>query len=159
MTWLLVYFEFDSGDFFNIVPHCFYSNSSKQQCLFILFGFVEISVVVKVQLSFFLGFPAVIMSNDATAQQTNLEHWMRDLPVQLKDVPFIYLAIPGIFLNVITALDFHLMSWKVTMRQTMHSYVMPYSLSSWKGSSLLLKFFFYNKVYFEMLFKMTQTFF
>lgn len=36
------------------------------------------------------------MSNDTIAQQMNLEHWMRDLPVQLKDVPLIYLAIPGI---------------------------------------------------------------
>lgn len=35
------------------------------------------------------------MSNDTTAQQMNLEHWMRDLPIQLKDVPLIYLAIPG----------------------------------------------------------------
>ncbi|XP_026321565.1 PI-PLC X domain-containing protein 3 [Hyposmocoma kahamanoa] len=38
---------------------------------------------------------AIIMSNDTIAQQMNLEHWMRDLPVQLKDVPLIYLAIPG----------------------------------------------------------------
>lgn len=36
------------------------------------------------------------MSNDTKAQQLQLEHWMRDLPEQLKDVPLIYLAIPGI---------------------------------------------------------------
>ncbi|KAI8439271.1 hypothetical protein MSG28_013108 [Choristoneura fumiferana] len=29
------------------------------------------------------------------AQEFNLESWMKDLPEQLKDIPFIYLAIPG----------------------------------------------------------------
>lgn len=28
----------------------------------------------------------------------DLEHWMRDLPEQIKNLPFIYLAIPGKFI-------------------------------------------------------------
>ncbi|CAH2984002.1 unnamed protein product [Chilo suppressalis] len=35
------------------------------------------------------------MSEESTAQIINLEHWMGNLPDQLKDIPFIYLAIPG----------------------------------------------------------------
>lgn len=35
------------------------------------------------------------MCEDGSAQNVNLENWMRDLPEQLKNVPFIYLAIPG----------------------------------------------------------------
>lgn len=35
------------------------------------------------------------MSDDSSAQRINLETWMSDLPPQLKDVPVIYLAIPG----------------------------------------------------------------
>ncbi|CAB3253166.1 unnamed protein product [Arctia plantaginis] len=35
------------------------------------------------------------MSDDISAQNFNLESWMNDLPPQLKDVPLIYLAIPG----------------------------------------------------------------
>lgn len=38
---------------------------------------------------------AFIMGEDSAAQRINLEHWMRELPAQLKDVPLIYLAIPG----------------------------------------------------------------
>ncbi|XP_053610444.1 PI-PLC X domain-containing protein 3 isoform X2 [Plodia interpunctella] len=38
---------------------------------------------------------AFIMGEESTAQ-VNLEYWMRDLPPQLKEVPLIYLAIPGI---------------------------------------------------------------
>lgn len=46
--------------------------------------------------SFF--FPVIIMGE---AQELNLESWMRDLPEQLKDIPFIYLAIPGISFYVL----------------------------------------------------------
>ncbi|XP_026756144.2 PI-PLC X domain-containing protein 3 isoform X2 [Galleria mellonella] len=35
------------------------------------------------------------MGKDSTAQNLDLENWMRDLPAQLKDIPLIYLAIPG----------------------------------------------------------------
>ncbi|KAM3965721.1 PI-PLC X domain-containing protein 3 [Aphomia sociella] len=35
------------------------------------------------------------MGKDSIAQKFDLENWMRDLPAQLKDVPLIYLAIPG----------------------------------------------------------------
>ncbi|XP_013140958.1 PREDICTED: PI-PLC X domain-containing protein 3 isoform X3 [Papilio polytes] len=38
---------------------------------------------------------ASIMCEDGSAQNLNLENWMRDLPEQLKNVPIIYLAIPG----------------------------------------------------------------
>ncbi|CAG9788610.1 unnamed protein product [Diatraea saccharalis] len=34
------------------------------------------------------------MTEESTAE-INLEHWMGNLPAQLKDIPFIYLAIPG----------------------------------------------------------------
>lgn len=46
--------------------------------------------------SFF--FPVIIMGE---AQELSLESWMRDLPEQLKDIPFIYLAIPGISFYVL----------------------------------------------------------
>lgn len=35
------------------------------------------------------------MNEDSSAQTLRLESWMGDLPIQLKDVPIIYLAIPG----------------------------------------------------------------
>lgn len=35
------------------------------------------------------------MSEDGAAQNFRLESWMSDLPIQLKDIPIIYLAIPG----------------------------------------------------------------
>jgi hypothetical protein len=38
---------------------------------------------------------AVIMDEQSNAQIINLEHWMSNLPEQVKDVPLIYLAIPG----------------------------------------------------------------
>lgn len=38
---------------------------------------------------------------NGSAQIINLEYWMRNLPEQLKNVPFIYLAIPGNILNCI----------------------------------------------------------
>ncbi|XP_075980438.1 PI-PLC X domain-containing protein 3 isoform X2 [Anticarsia gemmatalis] len=37
----------------------------------------------------------VIMGEDISAQDLALESWMNDLPPQLKEVPLIYLAIPG----------------------------------------------------------------
>lgn len=39
------------------------------------------------------------MSEDTSAHKLRLEHWMSDLPAQLKEVPLIYLAIPGKFEN------------------------------------------------------------
>lgn len=38
---------------------------------------------------------------DGSAQIINLEYWMTNLPEQLKDVPFIYLAIPGKTLDLL----------------------------------------------------------
>ncbi|XP_059057879.1 PI-PLC X domain-containing protein 3 isoform X2 [Achroia grisella] len=47
------------------------------------------------KLESYLFIIAIVMGKDSTAQNFNLENWMRDLPAQLKDVPLIYLAIPG----------------------------------------------------------------
>lgn len=40
-------------------------------------------------------FPAVVMGEDGSEQKLRLEYWMNDLPAQIKDIPLIYLAIPG----------------------------------------------------------------
>lgn len=40
---------------------------------------------------------AITMSEDGAAHNFRLESWMSDLPIQLKDIPIIYLAIPGEF--------------------------------------------------------------
>lgn len=39
------------------------------------------------------------MGEDGSTQKINLESWMADLPEQLKNLPFIYLAIPGNFVS------------------------------------------------------------
>ncbi|XP_026495492.1 PI-PLC X domain-containing protein 3 isoform X1 [Vanessa tameamea] len=46
----------------------------------------------------FLGLYLVLvinMSENGFAQNVDLQHWMRDLPEQIRNIPFIYLAIPG----------------------------------------------------------------
>lgn len=35
------------------------------------------------------------MSENGSAQKVDLKNWMRDLPEQIRNIPFIYLAIPG----------------------------------------------------------------
>lgn len=35
------------------------------------------------------------MGDDGKAQKVRLENWMSDLPSQIKEMPLIYLAIPG----------------------------------------------------------------
>lgn len=35
------------------------------------------------------------MGEDTKAQKVRLEHWMSDLPDPIKDMPLIFLAIPG----------------------------------------------------------------
>lgn len=35
------------------------------------------------------------MSENGSAQRVDLKNWMRDLPEQIRNIPFIYLAIPG----------------------------------------------------------------
>ncbi|XP_014357772.2 PI-PLC X domain-containing protein 3 isoform X1 [Papilio machaon] len=47
------------------------------------------------RLGLLLAALASIMCENGSAQNVNLENWMRELPEQLKNVPFIYLAIPG----------------------------------------------------------------
>lgn len=39
------------------------------------------------------------MSDNGSAQSVDLENWMRDLPEQLRNIPLIYLAIPGNLVN------------------------------------------------------------
>ncbi|XP_026748010.1 PI-PLC X domain-containing protein 3 isoform X2 [Trichoplusia ni] len=50
---------------------------------------------VIMKFGFILFLFAIIMSEDTLAHKLRLEHWMSDLPAQLKEVPLIYLAIPG----------------------------------------------------------------
>lgn len=35
------------------------------------------------------------MGEDIKIQKVRLEHWMNDLPPAIKEIPFIFLAIPG----------------------------------------------------------------
>lgn len=35
------------------------------------------------------------MSENGSAQNIDLQNWMRNLPEQLRNIPLIYLAIPG----------------------------------------------------------------
>ncbi|XP_039756226.1 PI-PLC X domain-containing protein 3 isoform X1 [Pararge aegeria] len=49
---------------------------------------------MEMQIIFILAL-GTIMSDNGAAQSIDLENWMRDLPEQLKNIPLIYLAIPG----------------------------------------------------------------
>lgn len=41
------------------------------------------------------------MVEDHSAQKLRLENWMADLPEPIKDMPLIFLAIPGNFFNLL----------------------------------------------------------
>lgn len=54
---------------------------------------------LEILITFFVYISALIMSEQGSTQsmRLSLSNWMRDLPAQLKDIPLIYLAIPGEF--------------------------------------------------------------